>query len=128
MVAPWNASRPRREDSRVTAGTHSGRTVVITGASTGIGAATAIALAQAGAIVGIIDRDPAADTVAAIRAAGGTAASVQADIRDADAVTAAVAGLAAAHGPAQILVNNAGIGAVALLPIPVSTCTGESST
>ena len=61
-----------------------GRVAVVTGASSGIGAATAVAFAEAGAQVVITGRDRArlAETEAAIAAVGGTSASVAGDLGD----------------------------------------------
>lgn len=87
------------------------RTAIVTGAARGIGAATAIRLAADGCAVAVLDLDESscADTVAAIRDAGGRAIAVGADVADADAVTAAVERVVAELGAPTILVNNAGI-------------------
>ena len=87
----------------------------MTGASRGIGAAVAVALAEAGAAVVVNYRKRAEDAeavVAAITAKGGRAMAVAADVSQATAVTAMVEQVAAAFGPIDILVNNAGIAIV----------------
>lgn len=96
-----------------------GRTAMVTGAGSGIGAAVAGAYAAAGAAVLVTDRDgAAAETVAKqIVAAGGAAESHVLDVRDraaADAAAAHAAGLGA--GTVHILVNNAGAIAPAMFP------------
>ena len=92
----------------------SGRTALVTGSTSGIGQATAAALAQRGAHVLVTGRDAQRGTavVDAIRADGGKADFVQADLRDA-ASARDLAGRAteAAGGRIDILVNNAGGGA-----------------
>ena len=87
-----------------------GHAAIVTGAGSGLGAATAEALADAGVRVTVVDvnRD-AAEHVA--RQVGGLAATC--DVADAAAATAAVALAAQAHGPARLLVNCAGIGPAA---------------
>jgi len=76
-----------------------GRTALITGGASGIGAATAALFAREGATVGILDRVDV-DTKYAYKV----------DVRDGDAVAAAVNGFAEATGRLDILVNNAGTG------------------
>jgi 3-oxoacyl-[acyl-carrier protein] reductase len=87
------------------------RTAIVTGAARGIGAAIAQRLAAAGHAVGVVDldEDATSGTVEAIRAAGGTAVGVGADVSDADAVATAVERVASQLGGPTILVNNAGI-------------------
>jgi 3-oxoacyl-[acyl-carrier protein] reductase len=87
------------------------RTAVVTGAARGIGAAIALRLAADGHGVAVVDLDEAstAGTVDAIRAAGGSAIGIGADVADRDAVEAAVSRTAAELGTPTILVNNAGI-------------------
>ena len=87
-----------------------GRGVLVTGAASGIGRAIALRLGSEGAVVGIVDLDAAGseEAAAAIRAADGTAHVRVADIRDAAAVEAAVAGFEAEAGTIDGLVNNAG--------------------
>lgn len=88
---------------------------LVTGAARGIGAAVAERLARDGLAVAVLDRDESdcAATVEAIRAAGGVATGVGADVTDERAVVAAVAQLAAVLGPPTVLVNNAGFASAA---------------
>lgn len=87
------------------------RTAVVTGAARGIGAAIARRLAREGRSVAVLDLDEAAttETVEAIRADGGEALGVGADVADADAVAEAVDRIAGELGAPTILVNNAGV-------------------
>jgi short-subunit dehydrogenase len=87
-----------------------GSTAIITGASRGIGRATAIAAAAKGARVGLIARDEA-DLRAVLAAAGGNGACAVADVSDREQLEAAIRRLEAELGPPDILVANAGIGA-----------------
>ncbi|MGY1812276.1 SDR family NAD(P)-dependent oxidoreductase [Blastococcus sp. SYSU D00820] len=94
-----------------TAGLLAGRTAIVTGASRGIGAATAVALAQAGAAVGLLARDPAALARLATRLGdeGTCAVAVRtADVADAPSLRAAIDALTGDLGAPSILVNNAG--------------------
>ena len=89
-----------------------GDTVLVTGSSRGIGAATAKAFAAEGAKVAVnyrSDSDGAADTRRAIVEAGGTAEAFQADVGDEAAVARLAAEVEAALGPVSILVNNAAL-------------------
>lgn len=87
-----------------------GRVAVITGGGRGIGLATGLAMAAAGARIAVLDRDaaPMNAAVAAIRAAGGDAAGFMVDVRDQQQVIAAVDGIRERFGAAHILVNSAG--------------------
>jgi short-subunit dehydrogenase len=89
-----------------------GRTILITGASYGIGAALARAAAQAGGRVVLLARtQDALDRVAAeIGASGGQAHVYPADLADAAAVERVARAIEAEVGTPDILVNNAGIG------------------
>jgi 3-oxoacyl-[acyl-carrier protein] reductase len=91
----------------------SGRVALVTGASRGIGAAIALALAEAGADVAVNYHrraDAAAEVADAVRAIGRRASVVGADVSDSTAVAKMVEAIAADLGPIDILVNNAGIG------------------
>lgn len=83
---------------------------LVTGASRGIGAAIATALAEAGADVALAarDTDGLARTAAAVEAAGRRALVLPGDLREAEACTAAVARTVDAFGRLDLLVNNAG--------------------
>src|SRR6476620_4401835 len=88
---------------------------LVTGASRGIGAAVALTLAELGAAVAVNYRERANDAeaiVARIKAGGGRAMAVAADVSQAAFVTAMVDQVAKDLGPIDILVNNAGIAIV----------------
>lgn len=95
-----------------------GRVALVTGAARGIGRATALSLARAGAAVAVHYHragNAARETVAAIEAQGGRGIAVGADITDAAAVEAMIARAVAALGEMDILVNNAGVHAASPL-------------
>lgn len=86
---------------------------MVTGASSGIGQAIAVAVAAAGAPVACVSRgtvDPG-ETLAAIDAVGGRGLAVAADVTDAASLREAVAQAESELGPLAYAVNNAGIGA-----------------
>ena len=92
-----------------------GHTALVTGASRGIGAAIALALAEAGAAVAVNYRQHATEAdavVAKIKDIGGRATAIAADVSQAAAVAKMVDHVTSTLGPIDILVNNAGIAIV----------------
>jgi 3-oxoacyl-[acyl-carrier protein] reductase len=90
----------------------SDKIALVTGAGRGIGRATALKLAAAGAKVAVnynASEAPAQEVVAAITSAGGEARTIKADVSKADEVDAMVNTLVKDWGRVDILVNNAGI-------------------
>ncbi|MEE4537668.1 MAG: SDR family NAD(P)-dependent oxidoreductase [Erythrobacter sp.] len=89
-----------------------GKVAIVTGASSGIGAATARLLAQRGASVVLAARREEAIAALAeeIARAGGTASHIRTDVSDAGEVAAMVAHAVDTYGRLDIAVNNAGIG------------------
>ncbi len=87
------------------------KTALVTGAAAGIGRACAIALANEGIAIGVLDLNlQAAQTVAdEINASGGKAMALAASIADEQQIADAAATLRNAFGPITIVVNNAGI-------------------
>jgi len=88
-----------------------GHAAVVTGGSRGIGRATCLTLAAHGASVAVhysTSEAQAAEVVEEIRRGGGQAVAVRGDLRDADVPGRVIAEAAAALGPIEILVNNAG--------------------
>ncbi|MGW7448695.1 SDR family oxidoreductase [Kitasatospora sp. NPDC054795] len=94
------------------------RTAVVTGAASGMGAATARLLAASGARVALLARrTERLDALAAeIAAAGGQALAVTTDITDQASVDAAAKTVHDAYGPVDLVVNNAGV----MLPNPLA--------
>jgi NAD(P)-dependent dehydrogenase (short-subunit alcohol dehydrogenase family) len=80
--------------------------VVVTGGGRGIGAAIAQAMSRAGASVTVLGRD--IGRLEAMVAAGDAARLAVADVTDEAGLRAAVAGIAVAGGPIEVLINNAG--------------------
>jgi 3-oxoacyl-[acyl-carrier protein] reductase len=87
------------------------RVAIVTGAARGIGAATAIRLADDGMAVAVLDLDETncVGTVGAITESGGRAVAVGADVSNSEQVEAAVGKVVAELGPPAVLVNNAGV-------------------
>ena len=94
-----------------------GHRVLVTGAGSGIGRATAYLFADEGASVAVCDREAGGvdAVVDEIRAVGGTAHGVVVDVTDGDAVRGAVDEIVDALGPVDVLVNNAGVS----IPAPI---------
>ena len=89
-----------------------GQTALVTGANSGIGAAVALAMGQAGADVAVnyvVGDDAAQAVVGQITAAGGKARAYKADVSDEGAVQAMFAAVVADFGALDILVANAGL-------------------
>jgi NAD(P)-dependent dehydrogenase (short-subunit alcohol dehydrogenase family) len=88
----------------------SGKTVLVTGASYGIGEATARKLAAAGATVLVVARSAERldDLAASINAGGGTAVAYPTDLTDETAVNVLTKQIIEHHGPLDIVVSNAG--------------------
>ncbi len=88
-----------------------GKIAVVTGAGSGIGRASARALGSAGAVVAVVDRDPAgaASAVEEIRAAGGQAIAIVADVSSSEGAAHVAATAREELGGLDILHNNAGI-------------------
>ncbi|WP_322046474.1 SDR family oxidoreductase [Paraburkholderia sp. J67] len=89
-----------------------GRTCVVTGGAGGIGSETAKQMAAAGAKVAILDRTEAicSEVADAILLNGGTAIAIGCDVAERASVVLAAQTVLREFGPAQVLVNNAGIG------------------
>jgi peroxisomal 2,4-dienoyl-CoA reductase len=86
-----------------------GKVALVTGGGTGIGLGIASCLAAAGATVALASRKPEhlSAGAEALRAQGATVTTVEADVRDAQAVRAMVERVAGEHGRIDLLVNNA---------------------
>jgi citronellol/citronellal dehydrogenase len=87
-----------------------GKAALVTGGGTGMGRATAIELARCGAAVAVLGRrlEPLENCAAEIRALGGTAQAMTADIREPDQIEQAMLRIKAEFGQLDVLVNNAG--------------------
>jgi 3-oxoacyl-[acyl-carrier protein] reductase len=92
-------------------GSLTGKVIIVTGASRGIGAAASIALAGAGATVMLVARNGtlAADVAQGIIASGGRASAASCDVSDYAAVEAVVSETEGRFGRVDALINNAGV-------------------
>src|SRR5258707_12807448 len=86
-----------------------GKTAIVTGASSGIGQGIATALGAAGARIAGVARSPQDDTAKAVKAAGGDYLAIAADLSSIEPVERILDETLAWAGRADILVNNAGI-------------------
>lgn len=89
-----------------------GKVVMITGASSGIGRGLAVELGRRGAKLGLVARrvEVVDDVVGEIKAGGGEAVPLPADVQEVDSISAAADKLRASLGPVDVLIANAGIG------------------
>lgn len=108
FTLPWVAIRPYR---LVQMKHFQNKRVLITGAGSGIGRATALAFARSGAYVLATDRDAvtAEATVDMVRGLGGQAAAYVVDVTSFEAMQALAERVQREHGVVDVLVNNAGI-------------------
>lgn len=109
-ITPWIGIA--QQESGIMAAELTDKVAVVTGGSRGIGRATALALAAAGAhvVVNYARSSTAADeVVAAIADAGGSAIAVQADVSDAAQAESLIKAATDKWGRVDVLVNNAGI-------------------
>lgn len=90
---------------------HTPKTVLVTGASSGIGSATALQLAEDGhaVVLGARRTHRLEDLARRIRDAGGTAETLQLDVTDADNVQKAVDHVLERYGRLDVMINNAGV-------------------
>ena len=102
-----------------------GKVAIVTGASAGIGRATALAMAHAGAkvVLGDVDLDRGQSLVREIEHKGGHAVFVATDVRDDDAAAHLVATAVRTYGGLDIACNNAGIEGT---PAPTAACSPEN--
>jgi NAD(P)-dependent dehydrogenase (short-subunit alcohol dehydrogenase family) len=101
------------------AGILEGKAALVTGGASGIGRATAVAMAREGARVAVADKtqESASATVALINAAGGQAVAIGGDVTKETDVAAMVARTVAAFGKIDCAFNNAGISGRAVGPV-----------
>ena len=119
METGYPMTKTNGYDSVFKDGLFAGQVAVVTGGGSGIGRCVAHELAALGAVVVVVGRKPEKleAVVAEISADGGQAEALALDIRDEDAVRAAVTDVVARHGAIHCLVNNAG----GQFPAPLET-------
>lgn len=113
FVTAVESGRPAPAGAGLYADRFGGQLVLVTGAGSGIGRATALAFAEAGARVLAVDRDggAAARTAEQCASAGAAGAWAEtADVSDERAMEELAAQVVAEHGVVDVLVNNAGVG------------------
>lgn len=118
LLSPQPAQDPSTGFGELTRDeTPGGKVVVITGASSGIGEATASRLAADGAkvVLGARRKERLATLVADIRAKGGTATGVVTDVSQRDEVHRLVDAAVSEHGRVDVMFNNAGVMPISLL-------------
>ncbi len=86
-----------------------GKAAIVTGARTGLGQGMALGLAEAGADIVGVDREPLAETEKRVRETGGRFLGIEADLSDIGAIDGIVKRTVEAFGRLDILINNAGI-------------------
>ena len=116
-----NDKKTPSERAAARAGRLAGKTAVITGGAAGMGRATALAFADEGAAVAILDiqKEAGEEVVRLIRRNGGTAEFLEADVSDAGQVAAAFDRVAETLGPYDVLFNHAGT--ITVKPLHEST-------
>ncbi len=110
-IAPKSTAKPTPNVANTSSGNFAGKVVLITGATSGIGKATAEAFAKQGANVFFCGRREAlgAQVERDIRSTGGSATYMRADVRKAEDVQKFVEACVAKYGRLDIAFNNAGI-------------------
>ncbi len=116
------------DESARSRGTLAGRVALVTGSDSGIGRATAVAFARAGADVAVTyyeDAEGAAGTTRDVEAAGQRAISVQVDVSDEQSVERLFDRARDELGPLEILVNNAGVNGTGTQVVDMETATWQ---
>lgn len=115
-ITTQNPTAAQQAAAAAIPGRHAGRVAVVTGATSGIGEATALLLAAEGAAVALVGRrtDRLQALAASIREAGGSALPVAADLAEAGAAERVAEAVRAGLGAVDLVVANAGV----MLPAP----------